>query len=367
MMKKSCCNNDMKYFEKPNAGLCDICHPAENKVSPMEAVAMCPPMGEPKLLTMMAPVVFDECGINLCRTVSFDALQDICDGEARKQCDILFGGLTKCDLANACKIQLQVVDIDFNFVDPMGNRYSEIQPAKCQPNLSRISLKDIDVTFAVSIIDSCCKVVKQGMMTLRYLGDDRDYAYDACTNPSCIAFDLYTPYGVSFAPENPTGCNKLVPTINFMGYVNSEQGRCSGSLEGFFEYPVNNTIQQGISAQALAKVVAADGCDNLAIGLTLYIKSIYFVQYKFKHEGLTVPPKLTPVNEEENNNCLDFVCGDLLEASIRPLEVGEDAKSIRDNNCQKNNVNTNTSRGCCDSNSGSNKCSCNTCRCGSSN
>lgn len=355
----------MKYFEKPNAGLCDICHPAENKMSPIEAVAMCPPMGEPKLLTMMAPVVFDECGINLCRSVVIDDLQDMGDGQPRRQCDILFGGLTKCDLINACKIQLQVVDIDFNFVDPMGNRYSEIQPAKCQPNLSRISLKDIDVTFAVSVIDSCCKVAKQGMMTLRYLGDERDYAYDSCTNPSCIAFDLYTPYGVAYAPENPSGCNKLVPTINFLGYVNSEQGRCGcDGMEGFFEYPVNNGIQQGVSAQALAKVVATD-CDSIAIGLTLYIKSIYFVQYKFRHEGLTVPPKLTPVDEEENNNCLDFVCGDLLEASIRPLEVGEDAKSI--NNCN-NNCNNNSNNGCNCSNT--NGCSCasnNGCSCKSGN
>lgn len=356
----------MKYFEKPNAGLCDICHPAENKMSPIEAVAMCPPMGEPKLLTMMAPVVFDECGINLCRSVDIDELQDVCQDQPRRQSDIVFDGLTKYDLANAYKIQLQVVDIDFNFIDPMGNRYSEIQPTKCKPNLSRISLKDIDVTFAVTIINESCRVEKQGMMTLRYLGDERSDAYDSCTNPSCIAFDLYTPYGVSFAPENPTGCNKLVPTINFMGYVNSEQGRCGcgASKEGFFEYPVNNTIQQGISAQALAKVVATNG-DSIAIGLTLYIKSIYFVQYKFRHEGLTVPPKLTPVDEQENNNCLDFVCGDLLEASIRPLEVGEDAKSI--NNCNNNcNNNSNTCNSCGCSNA-SGKCSCNNnCRCGSS-
>ncbi len=27
------------------------------------------PFGEPKLLTCVAPVVFDECGINLCREI----------------------------------------------------------------------------------------------------------------------------------------------------------------------------------------------------------------------------------------------------------------------------------------------------------
>ncbi|WP_410497244.1 hypothetical protein QTL86_11380 [Cellulosilyticum sp. ST5] len=47
-MSKCCGNNDAKFFEKPNAGICDVCHPAENKMSPIEAVAMCPPIGEPK-------------------------------------------------------------------------------------------------------------------------------------------------------------------------------------------------------------------------------------------------------------------------------------------------------------------------------
>lgn len=353
-MKKSCCNNDMKFFEKPNAGICDVCHPAENKMSPIEATAICPPIGEPRLLTLMAPVVFDECGINLCRTVCVDELEDVCQCDSRKASDILFSGLSKRDLVNADKLQLQVVDIDFNFVDPCNSRFSDIQPARNRPNLSRITLKDIDVTFAVSVIDRFCKVTKQGMMTVRYLGDERCPAFDPCTNPSCISFDLYTPYGVSFAPENPMGCNKLVPTINYMGFINSQHGfgECQDGVGGLFEFPVNNTIQQGVSAQALAKVVARDG-DCFAIGLTIYIKSIYFVQYKFRHEGLTIPPKLTP-SEGENNDCLDFVCGDLLEPSIRPLEVGQNATTICDP-CDRHDKNCS-----CDS---CTKCSCATCAC----
>ena len=349
-MSKCCGNNDARYFEKPNAGICDICHPAENKMSPIEAVAMCPPIGEPKVLTMMAPVVFDESGINLCRTICLDELEDICQTESHEKVDILFDGLTKCDLRNACKLQLQVVDIDFNFVDPCDCRYSEIVPAKGNPNLSRITLKDIDVTFAVSVINDCCKVVKEGMMTIRYLGNEQSCGHDPCTNPSSITFDLYTPYGVSYASENPCGCNKLVPTINYMGFVSAQEG-CEVKFNSF---QVNNTIQQGISAQALAKVVGYDE-ECFAIGLTLYIKSIYFIQYKFKHEGLTVPPKLSPV-EEQNNDCLDFVCGDLLEPSIRPLSVGLDAKSTEEGNSScKNNSEHN---GC-----SCNKCSCNKCSC----
>ena len=348
-MSKCCGNNDARFFEKPNAGICDACHPAENKMSTIEAVAMCPPIGEPKVLTLMAPVVFDESGINLCRTICLDELEDVCQNDSGETVDILFDGLSKCDLRNACKLQLQVVDIDFNFVDPCDCRFSEIVPAKGNPNLSRITLKDIDVTFAVSVINECCKVVKQGMMTVRYLGDEHSCGFDPCTNPSCISFDLYTPYGVAFAQENPSGCNKLVPTINYMGFVNDEEGRetrCNS-------FPTNNTIQQGISAQALAKVVG-DNDECFAIGLTLYIKSIYFVQYKFKHEGLTVPPKLSPA-QDENNDCLDFVCGDLLETSIRPLSVGRDAKTTENRSEERDR--DRDSCGSCT------KCSCAKCAC----
>lgn len=334
-MNKACCNNDMKYFEKPNAGVCDACHPAENRISPIESVAMCPPIGEPRLLTMMAPVVFDECGINLCRSINYNELLDVCDEQSNRKTDILFDGLSVCDLKRACNIQLQVVDIDFNFVDPCSCRYSEITPAKCNPNLSRIVLKDIDVTFAVTLLNDCCKVTKEGMMTVRYLGSECDCGYDCVTNPSSISFDLYTPYGLSYAPENPFGCNKLVPTINFMGYVGKRQGvgQCDSCINSLFEFPINNTISQGVSSQALAKIVGEDD-NSLAIGLTLYIKSIYFIQYKFKHEGLTIPPKLSP-SDDESNGCLEFVEGDLLEASIRPLEVGRKANTVRKNECCK--------------------------------
>lgn len=344
-MSKCCCNNDVKFFKKPNAGICDVCQPAENKLSPIEEVAMCPPIGEPRLLTMMAPAVFDECGVNLCRTVCVDELTDVCRQDTNDCTEILFDGICKRDLVEADKLQLQVVDINFNFVDPCTCRYSEIRPAKNNPNLSRITLKDIDVTFAVSAIDCSCRVFKQGMMTVRFLGPEQEDAYDSCTNPSSITFDLYTPYGVAYGVENPEGCNRLVPTINYMGYV-SNDNFCydNGSY-----FTANNTIQQGVSAQALAKVIAYDN-ECFAIGLSIYFKSIYFVQYRFQHAGLTIPPKLVAVEEANNNNCLDFVCGDLLEPSIQPLEVGRDSKTICDSGRNNNN--------CCDTGCSCAKTSC---------
>ncbi len=352
-MSKCGCQNDVKFFAKPNAGVCDICHPAENKLSPLETIATCPPIGEPRLLTLIAPVVFDESGINLCRVVCLNELKDVCQSETHKTTDILFGGLSKKDLECACNIQLQVIDIDFNFVDPVDGRFSEIRPTKGNPNLSRITLKDIDVTFAVTVLDACCKVVAQGMMTVRYLGDECECGFDPCTNPAAVTFDLYTPYGLSFAPENPCGCNKLVPTINYMGFVSGQSGKkekCYHDSKVCVDFDANNSVQQGISAQALAKVVAQDE-NCFAIGLTLYIKSVYFVQYKFQHAGLTIPPKLSPIAEEEDNSCLEFVCGDLLEPSIQPLEVGTDSKTIRP-------VDVCPPKPC-----SCNKCGCNKCKC----
>lgn len=327
-MSKNCCNQDTKYFKTPNAGICDVCNPSN--VSDLEKTAICPPIGTPKYLTMVAPVVFDECGINLCRVFSIDNLVNVCDFPTNRTTDILFDGLTACDIRCANNIQLHVVDINFNFICPKSCRYSEIRPSKNTPNLTRITLRDIDVTFNVQLIDANCKVFKEGMLTLRYLPGESCPGYDEVTNPSNVSFDLYTPYGVSYAPENPSGCNKLVPTINFMGLVENqhcENCRCNEPTGEYREYDANNSIRQGISAQALAKVIGNDD-DCFAIGLTLYIKSIYFVQYRFPHQGLCVPPKFLAVDGSEESSCRQFCDGDLLEQSIQPLEVCQKPKTI---------------------------------------
>lgn len=320
-MSKNCCNNDTKYFKTPNAGICDVCHPCEKNI--LEKTAMCPPIGTPKHLTMMAPVVFDECGINLCRVFSIDNLVNVCECPTDRTTDILFDGINKCDFECATKIQLHVVDIDFNCICPKSCRYSEIRPSKNTPNLTRITLRDLDVTFAVQLFDNSCKIFKEGMMTLRYLPGESCPGFDEETNPSNISFDLYTPYGVSYAPENPAGCNKLVPTINFIGLVENqhcENCMCEAPTHAYREYDANNSVRQGISAQALAKVIGNEE-DCFAIGLTLYIKALYFVQYKFNHEGLCVPPKFLASKSTEESTCKVFCKGDLLEQSIKPLDV----------------------------------------------
>jgi hypothetical protein len=324
-----CFDNDPKFFQAPNAGVCDICNPFDK--TPLQKTALCPPIGEPKHLTVLAPAVYDEAGVNLCRVVDIDQLMDLCVCQSNRTTDVLFDGLTVMDLKNADHIQLQVVDIDFNTICPQSCRYSEIKPANKTPNLTRVVLRDIDVTLAVRLISSTCKEYKEGMMTLRYLPSETCPGYDEETNPSNIAFDLYTPYGISYAPENPAGCNKLIPTINYAGFIENQICQCGPTQDtgfGYRTFAANNGIRQGITAQALAKVVAYDE-DSLAIGLTLYFKVVYAVQYKVKHEGLCVPPKFTAAGGVNScGGCLEFVNGDLLEQNISPLDSAVSAKTL---------------------------------------
>ena len=60
---------------------------------------------------------------------------------------------------------------------------------------------------------------------------------------------------------------------------------------------------------------------SLTVGITFYIKSVYFSQYLIPHNGRAVVPKGSVVPDEDSV-CLDFVSGDLLDYEIKPLELG---------------------------------------------
>jgi hypothetical protein len=261
---------------------------------------------------------------------------DCCNPDAT---DFLFGGMTRRKLRNADKIQFQVADIDFNFARPSDDCVlSKIRAIKDRPNCSRVMLTNIDVTFAVTTLSSDCRITGQGFLVLRYLPYDEGEGFNEETNPSSVAFEIYTPYGVSYEAKHPVVTKKLVPTINFIGFIEEpgktlliEKERCH-PVECLRVYGRNNEPRQGVSAQALAKEVAKIDND-LAIGLTIYFKAIYLVQYKLCHKGLAVPPKCTPIGPIENNQCVDFVEGDLLEQSIQPLEVACRPKTIKGGFC----------------------------------
>jgi len=73
---------------------------------------------------------------------------------------------------------------------------------------------------------------------------------------------------------------------------------------------------------AIPKILNYEMADNtITIGLTVYIKSIYFSQYLIPHKGKAIVPKAEPLPNDDTI-CMDFVCGDLLDLSIKPLELG---------------------------------------------
>ena len=46
------------------------------------------------------------------------------------------------------------------------------------------------------------------------------------------------------------------------------------------------------------------------------------------HSGLAVPPKCSPLSNDEGDACRDFVEGDLLELNIQPLDVARSTTGI---------------------------------------
>ena len=203
--------------------------------------------GEPKLLTVVAPVVFDECGINLCREIKVP------------ECLLQHHPTTEA-------IDLKVIDINFNLDDVDGSSVETIQK---RPNCVRVTLSKIKVRFAAKLLDRQCRVLAEECFQALYLPDKDSPHCDDDTNPPSITVDLYAPYGVSYYGE----CKECCPTINYLGFVEGPER--------------NNELRQGVDCQALAKVIELDteeGC--MAVGLTLYLKTVYFVQYRIKHAGV---------------------------------------------------------------------------------
>lgn len=252
------------------------------------------PCGEPKLLTLLANAIYDESGINLCRTI--EVTSDITG--------------TLIDLApytnTACNILLEVIDYDFSesTVDFIPNR----------PNCVNVRLTDLVLTFAAKLVDSVGRILTTFQFQATYLiSDDTDPSYDPDTNPTSICTELYAPYGVSYNSETN---EPMISGIGFVGIPDTS--------------PVNHTnnvIPQGVSVQAMAKVLNIDLITvssriipEITVGLTLLLRSSYIVEYKFEHAGLSVPPKAVPIIEEDLD-CIRFVEGDLLAKNVKPLEL----------------------------------------------
>lgn len=236
---------------------------------------------DPSVLSIYAPLVYDEIGINLCTT--FDLETDLS---------------TRCQtVASACA---QILDISYDY----GENNVEIEPITGRPNCYLVTLSNLLVNFAVSFYDDSCRLVDTEYVSAVYLPPETDAdTYDEDTNPSSVTLEIFAPYGVSYDPA--VGGNNPTMALNFIGFMTTD-----------------NFVRQGLNLYAIPKVLNLDvDEDTITVGLTLVLQSLYFAGYKVNSEGKINIPKGSLIPEEESD-CRRFVAGELLNLTIKPLDLG---------------------------------------------
>lgn len=242
-------------------------------------VCTTPICGQPDTLTLLAPVVYDEIGINLCREIP------------------LSGTITGTPPLSA---SAQILNVSFGSTG--GS--TTVSPIQGRPNCYLITLTNLSVTFAVNIYDCSGNRIDTLTETAVYLppaSDSADSQYlDDETNPSSVELEIFAPYGLTYQDASVDD-----PVINYIGFSTT-----------------NNSLQQGLDMIAIPRILSFDpSVPSLTMGITIYIKSVYFSQYLVPHKGRAVVPKGSIIPDEDSI-CMDFVSGDLLDYEIKPLELG---------------------------------------------
>lgn len=231
-------------------------------------------------LTLLAPVVYDEIGINLCREVPLSST-------------LPTGGFP-------LSASVQILNIAF---PTDGGETTTLARIPGRPNCTLVTLTNLSITFAVTIYDCAKRALETQTITAIYLPSgtavpDYEY-YDAETNPSDVELEIFTPYGLTYDDANVAD-----PVINYIGFSTT-----------------NNTLTQGLNMIAIPKILNFDtSTPSLTIGISVYVKSVYFSQYLLPHNGRAVVPKGNIIPDEDSL-CLDFVSGELLDYEIKPLEL----------------------------------------------
>lgn len=234
-----------------------------------------PSMESPDVLNLLAPLIYDEIGINLCTAVSLG--EDI-----------------PTTYPTAVSARAQVLGLDFTY----GEDNVEIEEIVGRPNCYLVTLSNITVSFAVRLYDSACRLVGTVYPTAVYLPSDTTAeTYDEDTNPAGVQLEIFAPYGLSYVGGE-------VPGINVIGFL-----------------PTNNFVQQGLNLYAMGKVLYFDLTEGtVSMGVTMVLQSLYFAGYGVPSEGKICTPKGS-LEEADNSRCMSFVAGDLLNLAIRPLEL----------------------------------------------
>lgn len=256
-----------------------------NVVQSMEHSGCCrdvcvnPIIADPKMLSVMTPLIYDEIGINLCTTFALG--EDI-----------------STTYPTATNATAQIISAAYTYGD--GN--VEVEALAGRPNCYAVTLSNITLQFAVNLYDCCCRLLGTIYPTAVYLPSSTTApTYDEDTNPTSVTLELFAPYGVSY---DTTGMTPT-PIINYLGFS-----------------AANNMIRQGINLFGMAKLLDFSiEDDTVTVGVTLVLQSLYYAGYRVRSEGKIDIPKgsiITP----ENSDCMRFVAGDLLNLQIKPLSIG---------------------------------------------
>lgn len=248
------------------------CHPDALCKDP----CISPLCGDPSLLAVYAPMIYDEIGINICQTLTID--------------NTIFSTLT-----NAERAVVQVLSMDFS--------NSEITPSSGRPNCTEITLQNLTVTLLIRLYSCSDQLLGTFVQPFTYLPPTTAAGYNEETNPSSVSLELFTPYGISYTLSD-TG-TEASPLISYLGFTSDTR-----------------SMTQGLNAIAYPKVLDLNVTGSeITVGLTLVISSVFYSQYLIPHQGKVPVPKGT-LDPQDDSLCLNFVNGDLLNLNIKPLELG---------------------------------------------
>lgn len=271
-----CCGCNKKVLSNAVANNTDSC--TCSLTDTCTDVCVTPQCGDPKLLTVLVPVIYDEIGINVCRTIPLANLLS--------------------DYPTTAYIRAEVTNITFATGDTPS---VTITPIAGRPNCYELTLTNLTVDFVIYVYDCCKRLLATLPVTgVVYLPSaTTDPEYDEDTNPTSVTMQLFAPYGVTY-----TDTTVATPNLNFIGFLST-----------------NGTVSQGLNLMAMSKVLNFDiASAEMTVGLTLIVKSIYYNQYRIPHNGKAIVSKGTLASPEDSV-CMSFVSGSLLDRNIKPLEL----------------------------------------------
>ena len=274
-------SNMVRSMQGGNSGCRDVCSN--------------PICGEPNTLSLFAPLIYDEIGVNLCTTFDLDV--DIPE-----------------EYPTVTKATIQAIDTSFSY----GDGDVTIEGITGRQNCNLVTLSNIEVQFALKLYDDSCRLVDTLYPTALYLPSDTDApTYDEDTNPSSVELEIFAPYGVSYSDPM---IGDPEPVLNVVGFTTE-----------------NNSVTQGLNLYCIAKLIDFDADDSeVTVGLTCVLQSLYFAGYKVESEGKIDTPKGSIVSPEDSD-CMRFVAGDLLNLEIKPLDLGAPAyeENLKQECCDK--------------------------------